>query len=94
MKKIIITIIALIILLVPINSYAISKNYVDKVADIVNVKVEKDKINLYLFYGKECPHCEDEREWLKNGKVIMLMKKRLKILLSEIVYHFFLQEFY
>ena len=68
MKKYIITIIALALLLIPINGYAISKDYIDRVADAVNVKVEKDKINLYLFYGKECPHCEEERAWLKKIK--------------------------
>ena len=69
MKRCIITIIALVLFLIPINSYAVSKNYVDHAAKTLNIKVEKDKVNLYLFYGKECPHCEEEREWLKQIKI-------------------------
>ena len=68
MKKYLMILIALLVLIIPVNSYAVSKKYVDKVADIVDVKVEKNKINFYLFYGKECPHCEAEREWLKTIK--------------------------
>lgn len=26
----------------------------------------KDKVTLYLFYGSECPHCADEKEFLKE----------------------------
>lgn len=33
----------------------------------VNLKaMEEKKINLYLFYGKECPHCEKEITYLTN----------------------------
>ena len=35
----------------PFNSYALSKDYEDVLADIVNVKKEDDKVNIYLFYG-------------------------------------------
>lgn len=68
MKKYFLLIILLIICLLPINTYAISNNYVDKVSSITNTKVEDGKINFYLFYGKECPHCEAERKWLNNIK--------------------------
>ena len=30
-----------------------------------NIKAE-EKINIYLFHGQECPHCEAEREYLKD----------------------------
>ena len=30
------------------------------------VKGNNDKLTLYLFYGKECPHCEDERKLLDD----------------------------
>ena len=68
MKKFLVTLIALVVFLMPFDCLAISKKYEDKVAKTVNVKVEKNKINLYLFYGKECPHCEEERKWLKTVK--------------------------
>ena len=58
-------IILLIIFLAPINVFAISDSYVDKIHDIVDKKVEKDKINIYLFRGEGCPHCADEEKWLK-----------------------------
>ncbi len=67
MKKIALLLITLFILF-PLNTFAISKDYVDKVGEIVNVEQEENKINLYLFYGRECPHCEEERKWLKDIK--------------------------
>ena len=68
MKKIILLLICLLIICSPFNVFAVSKDYVDKVADIVGVDIDNDKVNLYLFYGEECPHCEEEREWLKDIK--------------------------
>ena len=62
-KKIIIF---LIVLFLPIRLLAISNNYVDKISDITSSNIEDGKINLYLFYGQECPHCEEERIWLDN----------------------------
>ena len=55
-------------LLIPFNIKALSNNYQDKVYSITNSVVEDNKVNLYLFHGKECPHCEEEREWLENIK--------------------------
>ena len=57
-----------LLLMLPFKAFAISDSYVDKISDIVNVKEEKNKINFYLFYGAECPHCEQEREWLEEIK--------------------------
>lgn len=68
MKKNIIVIVIGLILLLPINSFAISKSYVDRVSKITGTKAEENKINLYLFYGRECPHCEEERKWLETIK--------------------------
>ena len=62
-KKIIIF---LIVLFLPIRLLAISNNYVDKLSDITSSNIEEEKINIYLFYGQECPHCEEERIWLDN----------------------------
>ena len=64
MKKFLIVL--LLIAIIPINYYAISESYVDKVADIVSVEKDDKKANLYLFHGQECPHCEEERTWLKD----------------------------
>lgn len=58
-------IILMLLLILPLNALAISKDYKDRVASITNTKTEDNKINLYLFYGKECPHCEEERKWLE-----------------------------
>lgn len=55
-----------LLLIVPINVFALSNSYEDKIHDITNTSVDSNKINLYLFHGAECPHCEDERNWLKT----------------------------
>jgi len=65
MKKKLLIIFLFLLMIIPFNSLAISKDYNDKVSSIANTKIEDNKINLYLFHGKECPHCEEEREWLK-----------------------------
>ena len=56
------------LLIIPFTVFGLSKDYEDRVAEIVNVKVEEGKANLYLFFGQECPHCEAEREWLEDIK--------------------------
>ena len=61
-------IILILTLLIPLNIYAVSDSYEDRVAPITNTKTEENKINLYLFHGAECPHCEEERKWLKTIK--------------------------
>ena len=40
--------------------------YKDVVSEITNEN--KDKMTLYLFYGEECPHCEDEKKFLEDIK--------------------------
>ena len=67
MKKRIIILLS-ILLLLPINAFALSSDYEDKVSSITNTEVEDNKINLYLFYGEECPHCEEERGFLDKIK--------------------------
>ena len=66
-RKIIIFLLAFM-LFIPVNILALSNNYVDKVSGITNSKVEENKVNLYLFHGKECPHCAEEKQWLKKIK--------------------------
>lgn len=68
MKNKIRLLIFILLLLFPIKIFALSDNYVDKVYKIVDVKQDDNKVNLYLFYGAECPHCEEEREWLEDIK--------------------------
>ena len=65
-KSILITIILL--LLIPVNIYAISDKYIDKVSSITKTETEENKISLYLFKGAECPHCAEEKKWLETIK--------------------------
>ena len=67
-KNIILLLIALITFIMPINTKALSNSYSDRVANIVNVKREDNKVNLYLFHGDGCPHCRDEKSWLEGIK--------------------------
>ena len=64
MKKVFIVIVSLLFLL-PINVFGLSRDYQDVVANVVNEKIEEDKINIYLFYSYTCPHCHDEIEYFK-----------------------------
>ena len=68
MKKKIFSLFLLLVLLFPINIFALSKDYEDKISSIVDKKVEKDKINFYLFRGEGCPHCREEEKWIKSIK--------------------------
>ena len=67
MKKLL-WIIVFLLMLIPINSNAISNDYKDRVHDIVDKKVEDDKINIYFFRGEGCPHCAQEEKWLESIK--------------------------
>ena len=67
MKKLIFFVI-LLSFIIPINTFALSKDYKDKVYDLVDKKVDDGKVNLYLFRGEGCPHCADEEEWLNSIK--------------------------
>lgn len=65
MKKILVLIVS-IIFLIPFNVFALNKDYEDVTANIVGEKIEKNKINIYLFYSYTCPHCHDEIEYFKE----------------------------
>ena len=82
MKRIKKILLLLLLTIIPFNSFAISEYYVDKVADIVNVKEEKNKINLYLFHGSTCPHCAEEKVWLEDIKTAY--KKELNVYYYEV----------
>lgn len=68
MKKKLINLILILLIITPFNTFALDDSYVDVTSKYTNKEIEKDKVNLYLFYGKECPHCEEERAWLKEIK--------------------------
>lgn len=59
---------SLLLFLIPLNVSALSSNYEDNIAPIVHKETEENKVNLYLFEGKGCPHCKQEKEWLKTLK--------------------------
>jgi len=59
-------ILSLLFLLTPFNVLAISSDYTDVVHDVTGYQTKSDKVILYLFYGEECPHCHEEREWLET----------------------------
>lgn len=58
----------LLLVLIPFNIFAISKDYKDVVYNITKEKVDKGKINLYFFRMDGCPHCAEEEKWLENIK--------------------------
>jgi len=64
MKRKLLLIVLAVVLCFPIAALALSESYTDKVAEITGSEIKENKINLYLFHGAECPHCEEEREWL------------------------------
>ena len=67
MRKIKYLIIIALLLIIPFGTKALSKTYVDKAKDIIKVEnYDATKVSLYLFHGAECPHCEEERNWLKS----------------------------
>lgn len=50
--------------LIPNSSFALSSDYEDLVYNIVGEEVLENKVNIYLFYGDGCPHCEKEEKFL------------------------------
>ena len=84
-KNILLLLIALITFVMPLNTRALSNSYSDKVANIVNVKKEDNKVNLYLFHGDGCPHCRDEKNWLEGIK--REYKNKLNVYYFEVWYN-------
>ena len=82
MRKFIILLIS-IFFLIPINTFALSKDYKDIVAEIVNEKINEDKINLYLFYSETCPHCHEEMEYIEN-ELIEEYKDKINVYTYEV----------
>ena len=84
-KRLLLLLIALITFVMPLNTRALSNSYSDRVANIVNVKREDNKVNLYLFHGDGCPHCRDERNWLEGIK--REYKNKLNVYYFEVWYN-------
>ena len=58
MKKII-KFVLFLLLIIPTYTLALSKDYNDYVGKYYNIKND-EKVNIYLFYSKICPHCQKE----------------------------------
>lgn len=85
MKKLNKIILLLLMVLIPFNSFAVASHYKDRVAKIVNVEKDEEKINLYLFHGQDCPHCAEEKVWLEEIKD--KYKKELNVYYYEVWYN-------
>lgn len=68
MKKICHLLFAILFILIPFNVNALSKDYNDKIYDIVGKNVEENKINIYFFNRDGCPHCSKENKFLSTIK--------------------------
>lgn len=56
----------LLLVIIPFNAFALNKDYIDKVSEIVEKDVEEEKINIYFFHKTSCPHCKKEGELLDS----------------------------
>lgn len=66
MKKII-KFILFLLLIIPTSTLALSKDYNDYVGKYYNIKND-EKVNIYLFYSKICPHCQKEEKYFETLK--------------------------
>lgn len=70
MKKKIVVLITVIlsISIVVLISNNMKDNKEIKLTDMTeeNISYSKEKINIYLFYGEGCPHCEELKNYLNN----------------------------
>lgn len=70
-NKIILLIIAILsisILVLISNNMRNKSNNEIKLTDMIeeNISYSKEKINIYLFYGEGCPHCEELKKFLNS----------------------------
>lgn len=66
MKRII-KLILFLLLIIPTSTLALSKDYNDYVGKYYDIK-NYDKVNIYLFYSKICPHCQKEEKYFETLK--------------------------
>ena len=50
----------------PITTFALSKDYEDKLYELLGKEIIEDKVNIYFFYGDGCPHCADEEKFFDS----------------------------
>lgn len=62
-NKIIILLISFLFFL-PFSVNALSSSYEDHLNEILNVPKDEEKVNIYFFYAKGCPHCAKEEDFL------------------------------
>ncbi len=41
-------------------------NNINKYAKVEDITYEKNKVNIYLFWGDGCPHCKEEYEYIES----------------------------
>lgn len=70
MKNIKKILLLLLLILIPFNSFALSKDYTDKIYEIVGKEKSEEKVNIYFFHKKSCPHCK------KEAKLLDLLEKK------------------
>ena len=56
-----------LLLIIPTSTLALSKDYNDYVGKYYNIKND-EKVNIYLFYSKICPHCQKEEKYFETLK--------------------------
>ena len=66
MKKII-KFVLFLLLIIPTSTLALSKDYNDYFGKYYNIKND-EKVNIYLFYSKICPHCQKEEKYFETLK--------------------------
>lgn len=83
-KKLLLVILFTLVI-IPLNTKAITSDYKDNVYNITGTNIEENKINIYVFHGDGCPHCEDEIKWLKTIETDY--KKQVNIVYFEVWYN-------
>lgn len=68
MKKYFFYFLFLVMIMIPARGQALSSDYVDVVAEIVETQTSDDKLNIYFFYGNGCPHCAQEEKFFRQLK--------------------------
>lgn len=58
----------ILIILIPLNIFALENNYTDVISKVTGAKIKDDTINIYLFRIDGCPHCANEEKWLEEIK--------------------------
>ena len=65
MKKVLFYISLLLLLVMPITTYALSSKYKDVLSSVIDVESNEEKVTIYFFHGDGCPHCTEEGKKLE-----------------------------